>query len=512
MKRILLFILCALAAAPARPAGTNGIEGIIGHPGPSAFIGSALSNRVLRIGMVDCVAWTLQNNSEIIIKKIEPMLREDDEKIARAAFEPNFYASLQKRVANSPVPLPMNAYSSVVDRAAEAGAGIAGRLTSGARYQLDLLGSRNDDDPATMPVNPVYYAEPKITVSQPLFKGAGFEVNRAEIVIAANFLQMASKDLRNTAMLSVSRAIIAYNNFCYSMEYQSIAAASLKRAQDLLAINTERHAKGIISSVELLETETAVAEREKAVIVAEALVAKTEDELKLVTNLVDDPELWNARLELIDRPRVELRQTDLARSLRAAFEFRPDYQIKMIELRNRDIAVMLAKDSKLPTVDLFGSYGMNGWGADFGGALETIEPDNSDWVVGLKFAKPWGGAESARYDQRKREKMRALLEAKRLEQNIILDVRNRIREVETQRRQMDAAAHAKNMQAKNYEAQRERYAAGQTSTHDMLDYQERVATSETDYLKAVVEYQTALVALDNAEGVTLAKHNIALED
>jgi len=108
--------------------------------------------------------------------------------------------------------------------------------------------------------------------------------------------------------------------------------------------------------------------------------------------------------------------------------------------------------------------------------------------------------------------MKALLELKRLEQNIILDVRNRIREVETQRRQMDAATHAKNMELKNYEAQKERYAAGQTSTHDMLDYQERVATSETDYLKALVDYQTALISLDNAEGITLAKNNIVLEE
>jgi len=515
MKNIIYFMFAAailLAGALPLKADTNSITGVIGHPGASAFIDSARTNRLLRIGMVDCIAWTLQNNSEILIKKIEPKLREDDEKIAKAAFEPNFYANIEKDSINSPLPLPMNVYSSVVSRAVEASAGISGKLTSGTRYQLDLLGSRDDNDPATMPVNPVYYAEPKLTITQPLFKGAGFEVNRAEIVITANYRRIASKDLRATAMQSISRAIIAYYNYGYSQEFQTIALASLKRSQDLLAINTERHAKGMISSVELLETETAVAEREKAVIVADALVAKTEDELRLVTNIVDDPELWNAHLELLEQPKIELRSTDLAQSLRKAFELRPDYQIKMIDLQNRDVAIKVAKDNKLPTVDLVGSYGMNGWGSDLGGALSTIEPDNSDWLMGLKFVKPWGGGESARYDQKKREKIRALLELKRLEQNIILDVRNRIREVETQRRQMDAAMHAKNMQLKNYEAQTERYAAGQTSTHDMLDYQERVATSETDYLKAMVDYQTALVALDNAEGITLAKNNIVLED
>lgn len=493
-------------------AAPNSITGIIGHPGVSAFIESAQTNRLLRIGMVDCIAWTLQNNSEILIKKIEPKLREDDVKVAKAAFEPNFYANVEKDSIKSPVPMPMNVYSSIVSRAVDINAGLSGKLTTGTRYQFDLLGSRDDDNPPVAAVNPVYYAEPKITITQPLFKGAGFEVNKAEIVIAANYRRISSKDLRATAMQSISSAIIAYYNYCYSQEYKAIAAASLKRSQDLLAINTERHAKGIISSVDLLETDTAVAEREKTVIVADSLVAQTEDKLKLITNLVDDPELWNARLELIDRPQIELRKTDLAQSLKKAFDFRPDYQIKMIDLQNRDVAIKVANNNLLPTVDLVGSYGMNGWGADFGGALDTIEPENNDWLVALKFSMPWGGAERARYDQKKREKMKALLEIKRLEQNIILDVRNRIREVEIQRRQMDAAMHSKNMESKNYEAQKERYAAGQTSTHDMLDYQERVATSETDYLKALVDYQTALILLDNAEGITLAKNNIVLEE
>ncbi len=493
-------------------AATNSITGIIGHPGVSAFIDAAGTNRLLRIGMVDCIAWTLKNNSEIIIKKIEPKLREDDEKIAKAAFEPNFYAYIEKNVGNSPIPIPMNVYSSIVSKAVDVSAGFSGKLTTGTRYQFDFIGSRNDDNPAIMPVNPVYFTEPRITITQPIFKGAGFEVNRAEIVIAANFRRISSKDLSSIAMQSISHAIIAYYNYCYSQEYKLIATASLKRAQNLMAINTERHAKGIISSVDLLETDTAVAEREKAVIVADALVSKTEDELKLITNLVDDPELWNARLELIDKPKVELRNTDLVQSLSKAFEFRPDYQIKLIDLQNRDVAIKVAKNNKLPTLDLVGSYGMNGWGSDVGGALDTIEPDNSDWLVGLKFVKPWGGAERARYDQKKREKIKALLELKRLEQNIILDVRNRIREVETQRRQMDAATHSKNMELKNYEAQKERYAAGQTSTHDMLDYQDRVAKSETDYLKALVDYQTAMILLDKAEGITLAKNNIVLEE
>lgn len=508
----MLMLMALTASGAAGASSSNSITGIIGHPGPSAFIDSARTNRLLRVAMVDCIAWTLLNNSEIQIMRIEPRLREDDLKIAKAAFEPTFYASLMNDVLNSPVPLPLNVYSSTVARVVDAKAGISGKLSTGARYQFDFLSSRNDSTPPVKAVNPVYFAEPMITVTQPLFKGAGFEVNRAEITIAANRRGMSTEGLRATAMDSVARCIIAYNNYCYAREYKSIADASLARFEDLLGINRQRYAKGLISSVDLLETETAVSQRVKSVIAAEALVAKTEDELKLVTNLVNDPELWNAHIEIIGAPAVEIRRTDLTESLTSAFEHRPDYKMKLIELENREVAVKVTRNERYPALDLVGSYGMNGWGSDFGNALETVDPDNSDWTIGIKFSMPWGGAERARYDQKKLEQMRALLELKRLEQHIILDIRERIREVETQRRQMEAAERAKDLEMKNFLAQKERYAAGQTSTHDMLDYQERVETSETEHLKAVVDYQSAMVNLDKAEGLILHKQNIVLEE
>jgi outer membrane protein TolC len=495
-------------------AATNDVPLVSTVPSLSswAFIDSARTNRLLRIGMVDCITWTLKNNPDIMIKKIEPKLREDDVKAAEAAFEPSFYAYAGADVNKSPVPMPENVYSSSMSKVASADVGVMGKLKSGTGYQLDFTGSRSDTEPYIKPVNPVYFAEPIITITQPLFKGAGFEVNEAQIHITANRQRISSKGLNATAMETISHAIVAYYNYCYAQEYYAIAVASLKRAQDLLAINQQRYDKGLISSVDLLESDTAVAQNEKTVIAAQAIVSQTEDDLKLVTNLVDDPELWNARLEIIDQPRIELRKTDLADSLKKAFNYRPDYQMKSIELLNRDIAIKVADNNLLPDLSVVGSYGMNGWGSTYGNALNTVVPENNDWNLFLKFSKPWGGGERAIYDQKKREKTQGVLELKRLEQNIIFDVRNCIREVETQRRQMDAAQHAKETELKNYDAQSQRYAVGQTSTHDMLDYQQRVASSETDYLKAVVEYQSALIALDKAEGVTLMKNNIVMEE
>ena len=181
-------------------------------------------------------------------------------------------------------------------------------------------------------------------------------------------------------------------------------------------------------------------------------------------------------------------------------------------MKNRDIKIKVAKNALLPTVDLTGSFGLNGLGEDYQEALDNVNTDYKDWSVGIEVSVPWGGGDRAKYDQRKLEKAQALIDFKRLEQNIILEVRDKVREVDIQYRQVLACELSKDKEIQNYKAQRERYAAGQVSTHDMLDYQDKLAQAELDYIKALIDYNIALINFDKAEGLTLVKNNIILEE
>jgi len=74
-----------------------------------------------------------------------------------------------------------------------------------------------------------------------------------------------------------------------------------------------------------------------------------------------------------------------------------------------------------------------------------------------------------------------------------------------------AAQLANDKEAQNYEAQKERYAAGYVSTHDLLDYQDKLAQAELDLVKAVVNYKIDYANLEKAQGITLVKNDIKLE-
>jgi len=478
-----------------------------------AFMASAKTDKVLRIGLVDCIAYALKNNSEIKIERIEPKLKKEDVKIANADFEPTLNLDMnirddEDRTTN----MLFSGGDTTVTKDIDVNAGIEGRLITGTEYNLEFLTNRNSNTSPFDTINPSYEVQPKITITQPIFGEYGIFICRADIVIARNNKEISQEDFEDLTMDILSKTKTAYYKYFYHIKSYAIAISALARAQNLFEINKARYAKGLVSSVDLLESEAAVAEKEKIVITTESRLKDAEDDLKFITNLVDDPETWNARVELMDGPDVVECDINLLESLQNAFNYRPDYESAKIDLKNRDVKVKVAKNDILPTLDLIGSFGLNGIGESYKGSIEQTKLAYKDWSMGAKFSLPWGEGDRANYRQRKMEKAQALLAFKRLEQDIILDVRNRAREVETQRRQIGASMVSWEKEKENYTAQEERYAVGQVSTHDMLDYQDKLAFAEFDYLTAVVDYNIAIVDLDKAEGLTLVKNDIILEE
>ena len=93
----------------------------------------------------------------------------------------------------------------------------------------------------------------------------------------------------------------------------------------------------------------------------------------------------------------------------------------------------------------------------------------------------------------------------------MLEVRNAVRDLEIKYRMLEASIKIKDTEIKNYEAQSERFKAGLVSTHDIIDYQEKLARAEVNYASSVIEYEKALVELAKAEGMMLIYDNIKME-
>lgn len=507
---------CGMAAAACLLAAGHAMSEQLQTPDDvaairKAFLKSAAQEKVLKIGLVDCVLYALRKNSDIRIARVEPKIKSDDVRVAQSEFEPTLNAeyNLHDTTTES-----TNFFYPVDSKIRDINydADISGKLPLGTEYDLAFLNERYRSNADIASINPYFSVEPIVTITQPLLRDFGMTVNLADVHIAKNNHKQSQEQFRRVVIDSLSQAKNAYYNLYYTRDGYAIAEMFLKLAQDLLEINRARYAKGLVSSVDILETEAAAAEREKTLLSTEEAMRRAEDNLKLVLNLGEDPELWNVRIELINRPELKVEKPDLAKSINDAFANRPDYQAKLLDLKNRDIKIKVTHNALFPTLDAVGSFGMNGIEGTYANAIDKINKNFIDWSAGGKLTVPWGMGDRAKYDQAKLEKARAILDLQKLEQDIIYAVRDKVRDVDIQFRQEQASRVSMEKEKINYAAQTERYAAGHVSTHDMLDYQEKLSRSEYDHTKALVDYNVALINLDKETGLTLVKNNVKIEE
>ncbi|MBN3038106.1 MAG: TolC family protein [Candidatus Omnitrophica bacterium] len=471
------------------------------------FAAEMAQPQILKIALVDCIAYALKNNSEIKVEKIEPLVSEQDVKIAESAFEPTFsaQASLSDNKEETPSIL-MGSHS----RTGQLSTGVSGKLITGTQYSLDFLNTNYKDNSAILSVNPYYQMTSALTITQPIFKDFGISVNRAKITIANNNLDKSDQNLKKELIDTIGSVEEAYYLYVLYLEKYKTAEISLQRAKDLLAIVEKRYAKGMASSIDLLEAKTGVAEREDALLNMQQAAQNAADNLKYITGLIDDPQLWQAQIEPLDRPEPEKEEIDLVENLKQAFDYRPDYIAYKIDLKNQDIQILLKKNSLLPSIDLVGSLGINGLDEDYD---QSLKADYKQWSAGVQVSVPWGmKEEKADYEKANLTKQQLLLGFERLQQAIILQVREAVRAVNISGEKIDTAKNRLDTQDARYKAIEKRFQQGLVSTHDMLEYQEDLSSAETNYIQSLIDYANSLVGLKQATGTTLVKNDITLEE
>ncbi|HQP92136.1 MAG TPA: TolC family protein, partial [Candidatus Omnitrophota bacterium] len=213
------------------------------------FIKTADTDKVLTLSMTDCILMALKNNSEIKITGYNPRIRKEDINSAWSDFEPTldieYLISDNTQKASSAL-LGAGVSSS---RYIDWNMALSGKLITGTEYNLEFLNERASSNSQFQTINPSYMTEPKISLVQPLLRGFGIAVNKADITIAQNNEKQSKQDWMNTAIDIISKTKNAYYGYSYFRDAYEINKDSLDRAVDLLRINGQRYKKGLLSSV-----------------------------------------------------------------------------------------------------------------------------------------------------------------------------------------------------------------------------------------------------------------------
>ncbi len=352
-----------------------------------------------------------------------------------------------------------------------------------------------------------------LSVTQPLLRNFGTDVNMASVRLARADTAISGWAYRQQVIDTVTRTAEVYNELWFSSGNAEVERRSRGLAQQLAADNLRRAEIGVMSPLDVLQAESDVASREERVLVAERRQADDENFLKeLVTNRVED--VLSVRIDIAPPARApdiaRSRQADLA----AAVQNRPDFRSAMLELQKKEINVVFTRNQALPQLDLVASLGSNGIDREFADSVSrTVENNTLAWSVGGVFSIPLpnrtgqGNLEAA-----KLEVTRQLVELKRLEQSIMVEVDNAAGQVETAAKRIEATGVARRLARETLIAGETRLRAGAATTFEVLQFQRDLATAAIAEIRAKADYNIAVARYQQATATTLQRQGITLSD
>jgi outer membrane protein TolC len=361
--------------------------------------------------------------------------------------------------------------------------------------------------------NPSWTGGLALTFTQPLLRNAGIEVNRTFIKVAQNNAEVEQHVFRDRVLTVIGSVEQTYWELVFANENLKVAQAALKAAQELLAANRAKAKAGIMSIVDVLQAEAAVASRVEQVLVAEKAIRDQEDQLRRLLNPGEEDLRQDMGLTPIDQPITVLEPLSLQEAIDTAIEQRPEIVQAKKNVESGELNKQFARNQLLPTLSFQGTFGLSGLGGNYGDSFtKNFSGDFYNYGAGLVLSYPLGNRSAASaYNKRQLEARNAEVALASVRQQIIVGVREAVRRVQTDFKRIETTRSARIMAEKQLQAEQERLKVGLSTTRFVLDFQRDLATAQGNELRATVDYNKSLSNLARHKATTLGRYNLELQ-
>ncbi len=478
----------------------------------------------MRLSLADCVELAFKNNLDVEIARLNPLIGEKDISVARARFDPLLKGLSEIRKDEIPLnsifvtgtapatfTTRQRTFNGTISSLVPTGATISVEYDTIGRIRTTELGRSR-----AFAFNPGFdtFFETKLT--QPLLKGGGFFYNMSPIYIARNDKQKSIYAFRRILGDVANATQKAYWNLVKGIEGLKTAHKSLQRAEEFLRRNKLQVEAGLLAPIEIVAAEEEVAKRKEAIIIAENEVRDREDELKQLMNLLNletDPLLMDITIVPLDMPHFIPKKISLENSLQLAQERRPELFETRLALENAEITVKQKKNELLPKLDLEGGARYSGLGERWNDSQDsTYSYDFQGEYAKLTLEVPIGlRAERANYAKAKHLRRQAELELKKIEQEILVQVRAAVRQVHTNIESVEATRKTRELAQERLSAEEKKFSVGRSTNLEVLRAQEELTKAEVNEILAITNYQISLGELEASKGTILEYFGVVIE-
>ncbi|SRR5579885_283187 len=414
-------------------------------------------------------------------------------------------------------------------------AAISKNWSSGTTAQLTYASQHVSVNSRNFGVNPYTTGDLDLQVTQNLLQGFGPAVNARNIRVQKNNLKVADLQFKQQVITTVSAVLNLYWDLVsFRQDYQS-RQRELQAAQQLLEDDRKQVEIGVLAEIEITRAQAGVATAEQDLLVSQTNLLQQETILKnaLSRNGISAANLSDVHiipLDSIPTPGGD-DNTPLDQLVNEALANRPEVQQSQINIESNKMNLVGIKNSLRPTLQAFGELTNNALAGELT-ALGAMVPANyafaggygtfwsqilsrnyPNYSAGFSLNIPLRNrAAQADYVTSELELRQNELTLQKTRSQIKVDVQNAYIGVRQARARYEAAVRARTLQQQTLDADQQKYAAGVTTSYQVMLDQRDLANAITTEIEALANYSHARIAMDQALGRTLQVNNISIEE
>src|SRR5438067_856623 len=402
----------------------------------------------------EAIALALQNNKEIEVARDNVKIAEFDLLTAHGAYDPRLSAQSYFERIKTPAASFLSGATGAVENSDFTATTRFEGLTpkAGGNYRLDFSSVRSTTNNQFTALNPQYPTALTFTYTQPLVRGLRFDLPRRQIEVANKNLSLTDAQFRQRAIEVITNVQRSYWDLVFTLRNLQIQRDSLTDARSPLEHNRRMVAEGSLAPIDVVAAETQVANFEQAEFAALEDVNRSENNLK---NLIaENPHAKISSVSILDPNLIGGYPQSLGNLASNRFNnFRVGVAISL-PLHNR-----------------------------------TAEGQLGHSLV---------------------EGKRIATQREQLEQLIQVEVRNALQSLSTAEARLRAAAVARSTAEQQYESEKRKLDAGQSTVFLVLERQTALATAKGNELRAQTDLNKAIAELQRATGNSLTANNVTV--
>ena len=531
-RHLISLPLLALATTAGAQSSDEGLVGLATQAAARlAVIQTPGSGPRSDLTLEDAIARALERNLDIAVERLNPQVVDLTLAQALSAYRPTFDTSFSNNSRTTPAATQLDGGEAVVSDTAVINTGITQAVAwGGGSYTVGFNNNRSTSNSFFTSFNPGYRSSFQGSYTQPLLRGFKIDGTRQQIQVTRINRDIADIDLRQTMTNTVSSVRNAYWDLVYATQTLAVQRQALELAETLIRDNEARVEIGTMAPIDVVQARSEAAARRQTLAQAEQNLATAELALKQLIVGGTDDEYWAATLNPVDLPTLDVQPIDLEAAIRVALDERTDIARSRRQLDINNVNLSSMSNSRLPAVDLVGSYQLQGQGgtrflrSGLGGSVFDEIPggigDAFDqlfdaafpvWTVQLNVSYPIGqSAADAAYARARIQVQQVQAELRQLGLQVATEVTNAVLQIQGIARRIEASIAARELAEEQLAAEQSKFGAGMSTNFFVVQAQRDLATAQDTELRAILDQQKALVEFDRVQRTSLSQAGISI--